>query len=32
MARQPAHRVRGGMITEAWGLEDNRSRERQLGL
>ena len=21
-----------GRITEAWGLEDNRSRERQLGL
>lgn len=26
------HRVRDGRITEAWGLEDNRSRERQLGL
>ena len=26
------YRVRDGRITEAWGLEDNRSRERQLGL
>jgi predicted ester cyclase len=25
-------RVHGGQITEAWGLEDTRSRERQLGL
>jgi predicted ester cyclase len=25
-------RVRDGRITEAWGLEDTRSRERQLGL
>ena len=25
-------RVRDGRITEAWGIEDNRSRERQLGL
>jgi len=26
------YRVHDGRITEAWGLEDNRSRERQLGL
>jgi predicted ester cyclase len=26
------YRVRDGLITEVWGLEDNRSRERQLGL
>ena len=26
------YRVRDGRITEAWGIEDNRSRERQLGL
>jgi predicted ester cyclase len=26
------HRVCNGLITEAWGLEVNRSRERQLGL
>ena len=26
------YRVRDGLITEAWSLEDNRSRERQLGL
>ena len=26
------YRVRDGRITEAWGLEDTRSRERQLGL
>jgi predicted ester cyclase len=26
------YRVRDRRITEAWGLEDNRSRERQLGL
>jgi predicted ester cyclase len=26
------YRVREGRIAEAWGLEDNRSRERQLGL
>jgi predicted ester cyclase len=25
-------RVRDGRIAEAWGLEDTRSRERQLGL
>jgi predicted ester cyclase len=25
-------RVRDGRITEAWGIEDTRSRERQLGL
>jgi predicted ester cyclase len=25
-------RVSGGRITEAWGIEDNRSRERQLGI
>jgi predicted ester cyclase len=25
-------RVRGGRITEAWGIEDTRTRERQLGL
>jgi hypothetical protein len=25
-------RVHDGRITEAWGLEDTRSRERQLGL
>ena len=25
-------RVPDGQITEAWGIEDNRSRERQLGL
>jgi predicted ester cyclase len=25
-------RVRDGRITEAWGLEDTSSRERQLGL
>jgi predicted ester cyclase len=25
-------RVRGGRITEAWGIEDNLARERQLGL
>lgn len=25
-------RVVGGRISEAWGLEDTRSRERQLGL
>ena len=25
-------RVRDGRITEAWGIEDIRSRERQLGL
>jgi predicted ester cyclase len=26
------YRVHSGRITEAWGIEDNRSRERQLGL
>jgi predicted ester cyclase len=26
------YRVRDGRIAEAWGIEDNRSRERQLGL
>jgi predicted ester cyclase len=26
------YRVHDGWITEAWGIEDNRSRERQLGL
>lgn len=26
------YRVHDGQITEAWGVEDNRSRERQLGL
>jgi predicted ester cyclase len=26
------YRVRDGRITEAWGIEDTRSRERQLGL
>ena len=26
------YRVHDGRITEAWGIEDNRSRERQLGL
>jgi predicted ester cyclase len=26
------YRVHEGRITEAWGLEDTRSRERQLGL
>jgi predicted ester cyclase len=26
------YRVRDGRIIEAWGLEDSRSRERQLGL
>jgi predicted ester cyclase len=26
------YRVHDGRITEAWGLEDNRSRARQLGL
>jgi predicted ester cyclase len=26
------YRVRDGHIIEAWGLEDNRSRERQLGV
>ena len=26
------YRVNDGRITEAWGIEDNRSRERQLGL
>ena len=26
------YRVRDGRISEAWGIEDNRSRERQLGL
>jgi predicted ester cyclase len=26
------YRVRDGQIAEAWGIEDNRSRERQLGL
>ena len=26
------YRVHDGRITEAWGLEDNRSRDRQLGL
>ena len=26
------YRVQEGRITEAWGLEDNRSRERQLRL
>ena len=25
-------RVRDGRIAEAWGIEDTRSRERQLGL
>jgi predicted ester cyclase len=25
-------RVQGGRITEAWGIEDTRRRERQLGL
>jgi predicted ester cyclase len=25
-------RVSGGRISEAWGIEDTRSRERQLGL
>lgn len=25
-------RVHDGQITEAWGIEDDRSRERQLGL
>jgi predicted ester cyclase len=25
-------RVRDGRISEAWGIEDTRSRERQLGL
>jgi predicted ester cyclase len=25
-------RIRDGQITEAWGIEDTRSRERQLGL
>jgi predicted ester cyclase len=25
-------RVRDGRITDAWGIEDTRSRERQLGL
>jgi predicted ester cyclase len=25
-------RVRDGRITEAWGIEDTRKRERQLGL
>ena len=26
------YRVHDGRITEAWSIEDNRSRERQLGL
>ena len=26
------YRVRDGRITEAWGMEDNRSRDRQLGF
>jgi predicted ester cyclase len=26
------YRVRDGRITQAWGIEDNRSRERQLGI
>jgi predicted ester cyclase len=26
------YRVHDGRITEAWGIEDNRTRERQLGL
>jgi len=26
------YRVHEGQITEAWGIEDNASRERQLGL
>jgi predicted ester cyclase len=26
------YRVRDGRIAEAWGIEDTRSRERQLGL
>ena len=26
------YRIRDGQISEAWGLEDNCSRERQLGL
>lgn len=26
------YRVSDGRITEAWGIEDNRARERQLGL
>jgi predicted ester cyclase len=25
-------RVRAGRISEAWGIEDTRARERQLGL
>jgi len=26
------YRVHDGRITQAWGIEDNRARERQLGL
>jgi len=26
------YRVQHGRISEAWGIEDNRSRERQLGI
>jgi len=26
------YRIRDGRIIEAWGIEDNRSRERQLGI